>query len=140
MPKLIRSALPVFPKEDMPMLLSQIGEVLESGQLRFGKNIKIFEDNVARYLGVGGAVAFDSDSSAYETALRYFGATNKEVVVCTNSFISVPNSVIAVSAKAVFADIKRAIAKRQCKTTTLNEGFAFGDQLLHTSVRNWFDV
>ena len=106
MPKLIRSSLPVFPKEDIPMLLSQIGEVLESGQFRFGKNVKIFEDEAARYLGVGGAVAFDSDSSAYETALRYFGASGKEVVVCTNSFISVPNSVMTGGAKADFADIK----------------------------------
>lgn len=106
MPKLIRSSLPVFPKEDMPLLLSQIGEVLESGQFRFGRNVKIFEEQAARYLGVDGAAAFDSDSSAYETALRYFGASGKEVVVCTNSFISVPNSVIAVGAKAVFADVK----------------------------------
>ena len=52
------------------------------------------------------AVAFDSDSSAYETVLRYFGVTGREVVVCTNSFVSVPNSVVAVGGKAVFADIK----------------------------------
>ena len=64
------------------------------------------EDNVARYLEVGGAVAFDSDSSSYETALRYFEAVGKEVVICTNSFISVPNSVVTAGAKAVFADIK----------------------------------
>jgi len=51
-------------------------------------------------------VAFDSDSSSYETALRYFEAVGKEVVICTNSFISVPNSVVTAGAKAVFADIK----------------------------------
>ncbi len=68
--------------------------------------MKIFEDQTATYLGVDGAVAFDSDSSAYETALRYFGVEGKEVVVCTNSFISVPNSVMFAGGKVVFADIK----------------------------------
>ncbi len=106
MPKLIRSSLPVFPKEDIKPLLSDIGTVLENGQFRNGQNVKEFEDMVAKYIGVNRAVAFDSDSSAYETALRYFGVEGKEVVVCTNSFISVPNSVISVGGTVVFADIK----------------------------------
>ncbi len=106
MPKLIRSSKPVFPKEDIAPLLSSIGKVLEEGQFRNGKNVKIFEDMVAKYVGVDGAVAFDSDSSAYETALRYFGIEGGEVVVCTNSFISVPNSVVFTGGKVVFADIK----------------------------------
>ncbi len=106
MARLIRSSLPVFPKQDMPLLLAQIGEVLESGQFRNGKNVTIFEDMVKEYLGVGGAVAFDSDSSGYETALHYFGVKGKEVVICTNSFVSVPNSVVSVGGKPVFADIK----------------------------------
>jgi perosamine synthetase len=106
MSKLIRSSKPVFPKEDINLLLQDIGRVLEEGQFRNGKNVKIFEDMTAKYLGVGGAVAFDSDSSAYETALRFFGAAGGEVVVCTNSFISVPNSVVFAGGKPVFADIK----------------------------------
>ncbi|MGD6850505.1 MAG: DegT/DnrJ/EryC1/StrS family aminotransferase [Candidatus Bathyarchaeia archaeon] len=106
MPKLIRSSKPFFPQEDINPLLSDIGKVLENGQFRFGKNVEIFEDQTASYLGVDGAVAFDSDSSAYETALRFFGVEGKEVVVCTNSFISVPNSVLFAGGKVVFADIK----------------------------------
>jgi dTDP-4-amino-4,6-dideoxygalactose transaminase len=106
MPNLIRSSKPFFPKEAINPLLSDIGKLLEEGQFRFGKNVKLFEDQTASYLGVDGAVAFDSDSSAYETALRYFGVEGKEVVVCTNSFISVPNSVMFAGGKVVFADIK----------------------------------
>jgi dTDP-4-amino-4,6-dideoxygalactose transaminase len=63
---------------------------------------------VAQYIGVGNAVAFDSDSSAYETLLRYFGVDDREVVVCTNSFVSVPNSVVSAGGKVVFADISAA--------------------------------
>ncbi len=106
MSRLIRSSQPLFPKEDLTPLLQDIGKVLEEGQFRNGKTVKIFEDMIAKYVGTDGAVAFDSDSSAFETVLRYFGAVGKEVVVCTNSFISVPNSVLAVGAKVVFSDVK----------------------------------
>jgi perosamine synthetase len=105
MPQLIRSSKPVFPPEDISPIHQDIKTVLEDGQFRFAKNVKAFEDLAKAYLGIEGTVAFDSDSSAYETALRYFGAEGKEVVVCTNSFVSVPNSVVAVGAKPVFADI-----------------------------------
>ena len=104
--QLIRSSKPIFPAEDINQLLLDVREVLENGQFRNGKNVGIFEKMVAKYVGVGNAVAFDSDSSAYETALRYFGVEGGEVVVCTNSFVSVPNSVVAVGGKVVFADIK----------------------------------
>lgn len=106
MPTLIRSSKPVFPKEDINVILQDIAKVLEEGQFRNGKKVKEFEDQVAKYIGVSGAVAFDSDSSAYETALHYFGVAGGEVVVCTNSFVSVPNSVVAAGGKVVFADIQ----------------------------------
>ncbi len=102
---LIRSSKPVFPKEDIDLLLEDIGKVLIGGQFRDGKNVSDFENQVAQYIGVKGAVAFDSDSSSFETILRYFDVGGKEVVVCTNSFISVPNSVVAAGGKVVFADI-----------------------------------
>ncbi|MCW3996525.1 MAG: DegT/DnrJ/EryC1/StrS family aminotransferase [Candidatus Bathyarchaeota archaeon] len=103
--ELIRSSRPLFPKNDIDQVLRGIQEVLESGQFRNGKNVAVFERMVAQYVGVNSAVAFDSDSSAFETALRYFGIDGGEVVVCTNSFISVPNSVVAAGGKVVFADI-----------------------------------
>ena len=106
MSQLIRSSKPVFPKEDIDHLLPEIREVLEQGRFRFGKNVGIFERMVAQYVGVKNAVAFDSDSSAYETILRYFGVRGREVVVCTNSFVSVPNSVLFAGGKVVFADIR----------------------------------
>lgn len=104
--QLIRSSKPIFPKEDLNPLLAEVREVLESGQFRNGKNVSIFEKMFAQYIGVGNAVAFDSDSSAYETVLRYFGIEDGEVVVCTNSFVSVPNSVVSTGGKVVFADVK----------------------------------
>jgi perosamine synthetase len=106
MNRLIRSSKPVFPAEDIDPILAQIREVIEQGQFRFAKNVPIFEQMVAQYIGIKNAVAFDSDSSAYETILRYFDVKGGEVVVCTNTFISVPNSVVFAGGKPVFADIR----------------------------------
>jgi len=103
---IIKSSKPVFPKEDQTAILKDIATVLEEGQFRNGNNVKLFEEMVANYIGVESAVAFDSDSSAYETALRFFNIQGKEVVACTNSFISVPNSIVAAGGKIVFSDIR----------------------------------
>ena len=106
MNKLIRSSKPIFPKEDIDQILFEIEEVLEQGQFRFAKNVPIFEKMMQEYVGIKNAVAFDSDSSSYETILRYFSVEGAEVVVCTNSFVSVPNSVVFAGGKVVFADIR----------------------------------
>ena len=104
--KIIRSSRPYFPKEDIEKILKDIAIVLEDGRLRNGKNLQLFERMFAEYIGVKEAVAFDSDGDALETALRYFGVKGKEVVVCTNSFISMPNSVVYAGGKVVFVDIR----------------------------------
>jgi perosamine synthetase len=70
------------------------------------KNVFQFEKMIADYVGVKRAIGFDSDSSALETVLRYFGINDGEVIVCTNSFISIPNSVVYAGGKVVFADIR----------------------------------
>jgi dTDP-4-amino-4,6-dideoxygalactose transaminase len=103
---LIRSSKPYFPKEDIDLILEDIGSVLEEGRLRNGRNLQMFEQMFAEYIGTKEAIAFDSDGDALETALRYHGAEDHEVVVCTNSFISIPNSVVYAGGKVVFADIR----------------------------------
>lgn len=104
--KFIRSSRPFFPKEDIDLILSDISSALENGWLRNGKNLSLFEEMFAKYIGVENAVAFDSDSNALETALHYYGIRGKEVIVSTNSFISVPNSVVYEGGKVVFSDIR----------------------------------
>jgi dTDP-4-amino-4,6-dideoxygalactose transaminase len=105
--EILRSSRPFFPKEDIFAILSDLAVVLEKGQLRNGKNLKIFEKMVSDYLGIKHAVALDSDSSALETALQYYKVKDREVIVSTNSFISIPNSVLYAGGKIVFADIRK---------------------------------
>jgi perosamine synthetase len=104
--KHIRSSRPYFPNEDIDRILVDVREALETGRLRNGKNLLEFERMFVEYIGVKNAVAFDSDGDALETALRYYGAEGREVVVCTNSFISIPNSVVYAGGRVVFADIR----------------------------------
>lgn len=103
----IRSSRPFFPKQDIQNIALDISKALADGKLRNGENLKSFERGIAEYLNIKNAVALDSDSSAFEIALNYFGVKNREVVVCTNSFISVPNSVSYSGGKVVFADIRK---------------------------------
>ena len=102
----IRSSRPFFPKQDIQKIALDISKALEEGKLRNGENLKSFERGIAEYLNIKNAIALDSDSSAFEIALNYFGVKNREVIVCTNSFISVPNSVLYSGGKVVFADIR----------------------------------
>jgi perosamine synthetase len=104
---LIRSSRPYFPKEDFNGIFADLAVILEDGRLRNGPNLKTFENMIAQYLGVKHSIALDSDSSALETALQYYNIKNREVVVCTNSFISIPNSVVYAGGEVVFADIKK---------------------------------
>ncbi len=103
---MIRSSRPYFPKEDIDAIVKDIAVVLGDGRLRNGKNLQLFERMFADYIGMKDAVAFDSDGDSLETALRYLAVEGKEVVVCTNSFISMPNSVVYAGGKVVFADIR----------------------------------
>ncbi len=102
----IRSSRPYFPEADLDPLLQDIKTALQQGTLRNGKNLKLYEKIFSEYTGAENAVAFDSDQSALETALHYFGVKSKEVIVSTNSFISIPNSVATQGGKVVFADIE----------------------------------
>jgi dTDP-4-amino-4,6-dideoxygalactose transaminase len=105
--EIIRSSRPFFPKEDINAILSDLAVVLEEGRLRNGKNLKTFEKLVSDYLEIKHAIPLDSDSSALETALQYYKVKDREVLVSTNSFISIPNSVLYAGGKVVFTDIRK---------------------------------
>ena len=85
---LIRSSRPFFPQEDINYILADLAAVLEDGRLRNGKNLNTFENMIKNYLGIKHGIALDSDSRALETSLNYYNVKNREVIVCTNSFIS----------------------------------------------------
>ncbi|MDR1993572.1 MAG: DegT/DnrJ/EryC1/StrS family aminotransferase [Nitrososphaerota archaeon] len=105
--EILRSSRPFFSKADIAAILLDLTKVLEEGRLRNGENLKKFEKMVSDYLGVRHAIALDSDSSALETVLQFYNVRAREVIVSTNSFISIPNSVLYAGGKIVFSDIRK---------------------------------
>jgi len=83
-----------------------IREVLQSGMLVQGKQVKTFEEAFADYVGVNHAVAVTNGTIALDLALKALKLdTGDEVIVPAFSFIATSNCVLFQGAKPVFADI-----------------------------------
>lgn len=88
-------------------LLVAFGRVLDEAQFILGKDVGIFEDNLAHYCGVKYAVGVNSGTDAIFLALKgYHIGEGDEVITAPNSFLATASSIIAAGAKPVFVDIR----------------------------------
>lgn len=86
-----------------------VAEVLRGDWLTQGPNIDAFEKKVADYCGASHAVAFNSGTSAWHTAMLAAGiGPGDEVITCPLSFAATANGVLYCGATPVFADIDPA--------------------------------
>jgi len=88
--RIIQSAKPFFPSEDIEKIVEDITEILDSGRLLGvgGKFSEKFEKKFATYIGTKHAVGCNSGTSALELALRGLGVKRgDEVIVPTNTFL-----------------------------------------------------
>jgi dTDP-4-amino-4,6-dideoxygalactose transaminase len=70
-----------------------------------GPNVDGFEKDVARYVGLSGAVALSSGTAAVHLALKYFGVTQGDYVFCSSlTFAGTCNPIIYEKAIPVFID------------------------------------
>lgn len=84
--------------------LKAIKEVLDSGWLVEGPKNREFEEEFAKFIGVGSAVTLNSCTSALFLAIKALNITG-EVILPSFTFVASTNAVVTAGARPVFADV-----------------------------------
>ncbi len=83
-----------------------VGEVLRSGWITSGPQVKAFEAKLSEYVGGRPVRVFNSGTCTMEIALRIAGiGPDDEVITTPLSWVATSNVVLAVGARPVFVDI-----------------------------------
>jgi dTDP-4-amino-4,6-dideoxygalactose transaminase len=89
--------------------IAGVAEVLRSGWITSGPQVKAFEAELSAYFGGRPVRAFNSGTCTMEIALRIAGiGPGHEVITTPLSWVATSNVILAVGARPVFVDIDRA--------------------------------
>jgi dTDP-4-amino-4,6-dideoxygalactose transaminase len=87
--------------------IKDIEAAIHSGNLAQGKQVQLFEEAFAKYIGTEYAVAVNSGTAALHMALLAAGIQGGDEVITTSfSFIASANSILMCRARPVFVDIE----------------------------------
>jgi len=94
-------------KKIQPEIDLAIKRVLNSGQLILGREVKNFENNFSRYLGVKYGVGVNSGTDALKISLRSLGVgPGHEVITVSNTAVPTVSAIREVGAMPKLVDIK----------------------------------
>jgi len=89
-----------------PEVNAAVSRILSSTAFVFGEDIRLFEEEFARYCDTTDACAVANGTDALHLALRAYGIrSGDEVVTVANTFIATGEAVLLVGATPVFVDI-----------------------------------
>jgi len=89
--------------------IAGVAEVLRSGWITSGPQVKVFEAKLSEYVGGRPVRAFNSGTCTMEIALRIAGiGPGHEVITTPLSWVATANVVLEVGARPVFVDIDPA--------------------------------
>ena len=98
--------VPLFDTDIEQGELDAVSQVLRSGWLTMGEEIKSFEREFADFLGVKHAIMVSNCSTALHLAHYVLGASSGDEVICPSlSFVATASSIVQTGAKPVFADV-----------------------------------
>lgn len=100
----IPGAKTCIPPEDIDAILVHYREILQTGQLAWGKHNDRFEEEFAAAIGVRYGVSANSGASALELALRALDVRGREVIVPTNTNYASAGAVALAGGTPVFCD------------------------------------
>ncbi|MGC8778880.1 MAG: DegT/DnrJ/EryC1/StrS family aminotransferase [Candidatus Caldatribacteriaceae bacterium] len=81
-------------------------EVLDSGFLARGRQVELFEEEFARYIGVREAIATSSGTSALFVALKALGVREGDRVVTTPfTFVATASTIVQCGGTPIFCDV-----------------------------------
>jgi perosamine synthetase len=87
-------------------MIQAVVEALRKDHFLNGENVKKFEEEFARFIGVNYAIAVNSGTSALHLSLIALGIKEGDVVTTTPAtFIATANVILYLNAKPVFTDI-----------------------------------
>ena len=96
-----------FTMHEKESLKKSLVEILDSGMLSMGKNVKEFEENFGNFVGSAYALAVNSGTSALEIILRAIGVEGKTVAIPSNTYMASALAAIHAGAKPIFIDCER---------------------------------
>ena len=92
-----------------PEINAAIQGVLDRSDYILGDEVRLFEEDFAKYIGTAHALSVGSGLDALEIALRAYGiGPGDEVITAANTFIATALAIIAVGAKPVLAEMDPA--------------------------------